>query len=193
MAALLVFTGLTPSRSVADEVVGVLELDALSYVSFQEEENLPIPSGATIRFRFGEPTADGRVAFSIQPSDVLIPRISTRRGSLLYSLSKATSGVLTPGPDGASLQFTAQVNVSYSGSEGAGSYRYPVAFTTGSAGATDKAGAVSLSIDGMKLKTAARHVQLVGATSNHGAALTHAGKAVLIVLSGTFDQLPDLP
>ncbi len=54
------------------EVIGTLTLDALSYVSFQDEEILAFPSGSTLRFHFDDPNPDGTVSFTLAPSDVSI-------------------------------------------------------------------------------------------------------------------------
>jgi hypothetical protein len=41
----------TPAFS--EETIGTMTLDGLSFISFGDQEVLPIPPGSTVRFRFG--------------------------------------------------------------------------------------------------------------------------------------------
>ena len=65
-------------------------------------------------------------------------------------------------------------------------------FTTESTEATNLAGNVTVEITGMRLVEGVWYVQLVGATVNKENAFPKPGAAVYTVLSGQFDQLPDL-
>jgi hypothetical protein len=175
----------------AEEPVSVLQLDGLSYISLEGREVLGIPAGSTIGFRFGKPS-ENSIPFTIQPSDVSIPPISTSEGdSLVYSLGGAATGVLQKGTgSGPSIHFTALVTTTLHSAEGASSASYSLTFTTETTSAKSADGLRSVAMEGMKLVDGARYLQLVGAVTNRADAYKEPGVAVSTVLSGTFDQLP---
>jgi hypothetical protein len=186
-SALLLFA--TPATS--EESVGTLTLDGLSFISFGDEEILPIPSGATIRFRFGSPAADGSVRFTIEPADVSIPAISSSSGTLEYGIGAPASGTLRPTESGRMMTFTAEINAKLIRSDGrSGTLVYTMPFSTESASATNLAKTDSVSVTGMRMVEGAWYVRLVGATVNKHNAYPKPGAAVYTVLSGSFDRIP---
>lgn len=186
-SALLLFAA--PAAS--EETVGTLTLDGFSFISFGDEEVLPIPSGATIRFRFGEPAADGSIPFTIRPEDVSIPPISSSSGTLEYGIGAPVSGTLRPTESGRRMTFTAKINAKLIRSDGSsGTIVYTMPFSTESASATNLAQTDSVSVTGMRMVEGAWYVALVGATVNKENAYPKPGAAVYTVLSGTFDQVP---
>ena len=186
-ATLLLFAA--PAAS--EETVGTLTLDGLSFISFGDQEILPIPSGAKIRFRFGSPAPDGSVRFTIQPADVSIPPISSSSGTLEYGIGAPASGTLRPTEDGRVITFTAEINAKLVQSDGrTGTIVYTMPFSTESASATNLAKTDSVAVTGMRMVEGTRYVQLVGATVNKENAYPKPGTAVYTVLSGTFDRIP---
>jgi len=191
--ALVVLALLLPAaRTSAEELVGTLHLDGLSFISFEGFETLPIPSGGTIRFHFASPTVGSSVSFSIGPGDVVIPPIplSSGGGTLTYTLASPASGVLALVQGQAQIQLTASVHAALDRPEGGGTLSYTLRFTTETASASNVAGTQTVSVQGARLDLGGRYVQLVGATTNQTQAIPEPGKAVYTVLSGTFDQLP---
>jgi hypothetical protein len=175
----------------SEETVGTLTLDGLSFISFGDQEILPIPSGAKIRFRFGPPAADGSVRFTIQPADVSIPPISSSSGTLEYGIGATASGTLRPTEDGRVMAFTAEINARLVQSDGrSGTIVYTMPFSTESASATNLAKTHSVSVKGVRMVEGALYVQLVGATVNKENAYPKPGTAVYTVLSGSFDRIP---
>lgn len=190
--AALVFAGATN----ADEFLATLTLDGLSFVSFQDEETLPIPAGSTIRFRFGDRSnrSNDSVPFTIRPEDVSIAPIPLSGDRLLrYELSRAASGVVRR-PSGSRdwiLQFTGSVSAQLEGArESADPLEYAIAFTTESASASNREQTRNVQVTGMRLVDGAWYAQIVGATSNQEQAYPKPGAAVYTVLSGRFDRFP---
>lgn len=178
--------------ALAEETVGTLTLDGLSFISFGNEQVLLIPPGATLQFHFGEVAADGSIRFTIAPADLSFPPIPIpgSGGSLTYSLGAVASGVVTPTADGRKIEFTASVNASLAQGGAGGSYTYVMPFTTEYVSASNRAGTLTLETFGMRLVEGAWYLQLVGATTNHENAFPKPGTAVYTVLSGQFDQMP---
>ena len=176
----------------ADESISTFSLDALSFVSFGDQQILFPPSGSSIKFRFGSPAADGSVPFTIAPSDVSIAPITLPNGAgtLLYTIASAASGSLVPTGSGRKLTFTAMVRATLSDTTRAGSYEYEIPFSTESASASNAEGTDSVSVTGMRLVDGVWYGQLVGATTNKTNAFPEPGTAVYTVLSGQFDQMP---
>ncbi len=175
----------------SEETVGTLTLDGLSFISFGDQEILPIPSGAQIRFRFESAAADGSVRFTIQPADVSIPPISSSRGMLEYEIGAPASGTLRPTEDGRVMTFTAEIHAKLIEPNGrSGTIVYTMPFSTESASATNLAKTESVSVTGMRMPEGARYVQLVGATVNKENAYPKPGTAVYTLLSGSFDRIP---
>ena len=179
----------------AQETLGVLSLDGLSFVSFEDLEVLAIPSGATITFRFGDASGDGSVAFAIHPEDVSIPPMPLRssEGTLKYGLAAPASGVMRIAGGTATIDFMATVRVTLTGPTGAGSATYPMHFTTEQTTAINLTGTKVLTVEGEDVVRSAGYVQLVAGTTNKTQAFPEPGKAVYTVLSGTFDRLPGAP
>lgn len=190
--AILCLGGLAAARA-EEKRVRTFELDALSFISFQDEEVYPIPAGGFVRFRFGAPRSDGTVRFSIEPGDVEIPPIEVDASKVTYRLARGTQGTLAETEDGLRVQFPATISASLASPEGGGVARYTVQFTTGSASATNLKGTRSVAVDGMKLRESSGAMQLVGATTSREGATPGPGKAVYVVLSGAFDRPPPLP
>lgn len=190
-AGLAVF--LIQSQALAQETTATLHLDGLSYVSFGGGENYGLPSGSTIRFRFGRPMA-GSIPFTIAASDVSISPIDLGEGATLtYGISGPAVGSLRSEKDGtATMAFTATVVATLDGTDNNGSKTYPVQFTTELATAKNAGGAVTAEVTGMRLVESARSVQLVGAATNRQDAFPAPGAGVMALLSGTFDRLPTI-
>ncbi len=170
------------------ETIGTLTLDGLSYVSFQDEQVLPL-AGGSIRFHFGAPATDGSIPFSIAPDDVSIPDISLSTGETLrYGLASTSSGRLVPSATGLIVQFSATVTATLISGEEEGTLSYGVPFTTETASASS--GGRTVQVTGVRIVPAARYTQLVGATVNKPNAVPKPGTAVYTVLSGSFDRLP---
>ena len=176
----------------ADESVSTFSLDALSFISFGDQQILFPASGSSIKFRFGAPAADGSIPFTIAPSDVSITPIPlpANAGTLHYSIASAASGSLVPTASGRKLTFTATVRATLSDTARAGSYEYEIPFSTESAAASNAEGTDSVSVTGMRLVDGVWYGQLVGATTNKTNAFPEPGTAVYTVLSGQFDQIP---
>lgn len=189
-----VLFSLPPLPARAQQVVGTLTLDGLSFVSFDNRTTLTIPSGASLRFHFARPGADGSVAFTLAPADVSIPPIVLDDGksTLTYRLATATTGTLRPAPT-RSIEFTASLSTTLENEQGSSTATYVVRFTTHRATATNADGTRTIDVEGMPLVDGPNHVQLVGATTNRTDAYRDPGVATYAVLSGTFDELPRLP
>jgi hypothetical protein len=192
--ALLAGLALVPlAPASADDEVATLTLDGLSFVSFGDERLLSLPSGSTIEFHFGPAAADGSRSFTIPASGVSIAPIALGgdEGSLAYSLATTAAGILRPSAEGGKrMDFTASVEARRTTSEGEGSYRYTLPFTTETAEARDLTGSVQVEIQGMRLVDGLWYVQLVGGVTNKSDAVPEAGTAVYTLLSGRFDRMP---
>jgi hypothetical protein len=170
------------------ETTGTLTLDGLSFVSFEDEQVLPL-TGGTIRFHFSNENTDGSVRFQIAPGDVSIPEISLSSGEVLrYGLASTASGTLRPNSKGHVVQFDAVVAATLVRGEEEGTLTYVIPFTTGMVSARSPRGEISAT--GAPVVPGARYVQLVGATMNKRNAQPKPDRVVYAVLSGTFDQLP---
>lgn len=176
----------------ADETVSTFSLDALSFISFGDQQILLPASGSSIKFRFGTPAPDGSLPFTIAPADVSIAPIPlpANAGTLHYSIAATASGLLVPTPSGRKLVFTATVRATLSDTPRAGSYEYEIPFSTEAAAASNAAGTDSVSVTGMRLVDGVWYGQLVGATTNETNAFPEPGAAVYTVLSGRFDRIP---
>lgn len=176
----------------ADETVSTFSLDALSFISFGDQQILLPAGGSSIKFRFGTPAADGSIPFTIAPSDVSIAPfpLPSNAGTLHYAIASTASGSLVPTSNGRTLNFTATVRATLSDTPRAGTYEYEIPFSTESANATNAEGTDSVSVTGMRLVDNVWYGQLVGATTNKTNAFPEPGTAVYTVLSGQFDQMP---
>lgn len=180
------------SGAAAEESVSTFSLDALSFISFGDEQIVLPPSGSSIKFRFGAPASDGSIPFTISPADVSIPPIAlpSNAGTLQYSIASPASGSLVPTADGRKLKFTATVRATLSGTPRAGTYEYVIPFSTESAAATNAEGTDPVNVTGMRLVDDVWYGQIVGATTNETNAYPEPGSAVYTVLSGQFDRMP---
>jgi len=178
--------------SLAEEAIGTFQLDALSFISFGDQQFLLPASGSTIRFRFGTPNEDGSVPFKIQPGDVSIAPIPlpSGQGTLKYSLVATAFGFMRPAGEGRRIEFNAAVAATLDAPEGSGSYTYAVPFTTETAAASNVQHTDSVAVTGMRLVNGVWYAQIVGATTNQENAFPEPGAAVYTVLSGSFDRVP---
>ena len=188
MALALILIGV----SAGAETVGTFTLDAMSFISFGDEQTVALPAGSTLEFRFGTKTADGATPFTIQPGDVSIAEVPLSTGGVLrYTLASRASGTMRPTPGGREIRFTATVRATLAtGGPNDGSFDYTIPFTTETAAAENRAGTESLSVDGQRMVEGAWYTQIVGATTNRGNAFPEPGAAVYTVLSGSFDRVP---
>ena len=184
---------IVPVQAVAEETTATLQLDGLSYVSFGGSENYSLPSGSSIRFRFGDRLGTS-IPLTIAQADVSIAPIDLGEGATLsYGISGPASGSLRREDDGSLvLSFSATVVAALEGTDNNGSKTYPVLFTTESATARNLGGAIAAEMSGMRMVEGARSVQLVGAATNKENAFPAPGTGVMALLSGTFDRLPAL-
>jgi len=175
------------------EIVGTLELDSLSFIAFEGFENVPLPTGSLVRFRFGDP-AGSTASFTILPSDVTIPPIEVRPGATLaYVLAGPASGTIRRQNGAIHLDFSASIQATLSESDGGGTKSYALHFTTRETSATNSAQTQSVEVEGMPVIQGPNYVQLVAGATNQPDAFPGPGAAVYGVLSGTFDAIPVLP
>ena len=173
---------------------GILQLDGLSYISFDGRGTYSLPAGSTIRFQFGTPKG-GSVPFTIQPADVSIAPISVGNGATLrYALASVASGSMQRAVgQQPTMSLAATLAVTLEDADGSATTSYGVSFTTEGASASSADGQRNVAIQGMRIVEGARYVQLVTAATNKRGATPAGGSAVTAVLSGTFDVLPTLP
>lgn len=172
---------------------GTLTLDSLSFISFQDQQVIPLPDGSTLQFQFGTPSSSGVIPFTIDPSGLSIAPVDIPGGtsSLLYGLAGAASGTITPATDGHIIQFSANVTATLQNPGGdSGTYTYAMPFTTETATASDILGQTTVQRTGVRLVDGVWYAQIVAATTNKENAVPAPGTAVYSVLSGQFDQLP---
>lgn len=184
--------GLVFPLGVSAETISTLTLDWASYVSFGEVEDVGLPAGSTIQFRFGDPNPDGSVPFTIDPTDVSIAPapLPQSAGTLQYSLPTSTTGLMSTTATGRRIDFNATVRATISGAAANGSFDYNLPFTTEIASATNLPQTVQLTVAGLRMVEGVWWLQLVGATTNKANAYPQPGTAVYTVLSGSFDQVP---
>lgn len=189
--AVLLVSVIHPLTATA-ETISTLTLDSFSFVSFGEIEEIYLPAGSTIVFRFGDPNPDGSVPFTIDPQGVTIAPVALPQGAgtLQYSIPTAATGLMQTTSDGRRIEFIAKVRATITGGADDGSYEYTLPFTTEVATATDLPRTVQLTIEGLRMIEGVWYLQLVGATTNKEHAFPQPGTAVYTVLSGTFDQIP---
>lgn len=187
LVLLVLFMGVASSSAIAVE--STLTLDSLSFISFQDEVTNPI-AGGTLRFNFAAPNPDGSIPFTIAPNDVSLAPVTipSLHASLQYSLANQASGVMTSTPSGRKIVFNGIVAAKDLDDPDSQERTYTLSFTTEEATAESLDGSTTVEREGVRIPTAARYVQLVGATVNESENLH--GAAVYMVLSGTFDQLP---
>lgn len=178
------------STANADPLTATLTLDVLSFISFDDETVVPIPSGSTLTFEFSDPNADGSVPFTIQPNGVSIPAVSSSAlgATVQYELTGTASGTLTPTGGERIIQFQGEIAASDVAYPQLPARTYAMEFTTEDASTVNLQGTVSVSVEGYRPPDSADYVQLVGATVNKSD--NEHGAAVTMVLSGLFDQLP---
>jgi hypothetical protein len=187
-----IMTLLLTTAALAEETVSTFTLDALSFVSFGDEQVVPLPAGSTIKFRFGAPAPDGSTTFTIAPGDVAIAPVPLPDGSgmLEYALGATASGSLQALENGKLLDFTATVRATLVGPAGQGAFDYVMPFSTSGESATSIDGSKTLTRTGVHVIDGVWYAQIVGATTNKGQAFPGPGVAVYTVLSGRFDTIP---
>ena len=190
----VVVCALAQAAAARADLVGTLSLDALSYIAFQGYGNLSLPAGSSVQFHFGAAQPDGSVPFTITPGDVSIGPIPVQAGSTLhYGLASGASGTIRRSAGGLQITFEAAVQASLDQPAGGGTTNYALAFTTQSTSATNAAGTQTVALTGTPVVQGPNYVQLVAGATNRPDAFPGPGAAVYGVLSGTFDQLPNLP
>jgi hypothetical protein len=189
LAAVALATG---SATRAQERTGTLTLDSLSYLSFDDEEFVPIPAGTRIRFRFGEADERGSVPFTIAREDLSLPQLAlSNRRSLSVGLSAPGEGSVRRAPNRAlvvELHALVETRLDRQAEAGVHSLR----FTTETALARNLARTRTLRVSGMRLDASTRAVQLV-ATTTGAREDPKPGAAIYVLLSGTFDAIPEVP
>jgi hypothetical protein len=176
------------------DLVGRLSLDSASFVAFQGYGNLALPVSSTILFHFGDVQADGTAPFTVTPGDVTIGPIPVQPGATLhYGLASSSSGTIRKTAGGLQIDFEASVQASLEAPDGGGTTNYALRFTTQTASATNAAGTQTVHLTGIPVVQGPNYVQLVAGATNRPDAYPGPGAAVYGVLSGTFDQLPNLP
>jgi len=183
------------ARANAQDLNSTLTLDGLSFISFQDVANYPIPSGSSIGVHFGTPASDGSVPVSIDPAGVNVVPIPLGQGGgvLRYTLASPGTGTLRKTSSGAVLELNVTIGATLVTDGGGGTFNYPMRLTTEATAASDQSQTTTINVSGARLDLAAHYVQLVGATTNRTQAYPEPGKAVYTVLSGSFDHLPSLP
>lgn len=172
--------------------VATLTLDALSFLSFDDETVYSIPAGGIIRFHFGDADTKGSASFRIDPADVQIAPIAIgAEEEFRFALLEPSVGTLRVDDDGtASVVFDAKLRFGLEHDIQGGSRKLLVRFTTGSATARRPDGAKSLDVSGVRLDSRSRALQLVGTATGLDNDYPVPGAAIYVVLSGTFDALP---
>jgi hypothetical protein len=176
------------------ELVATMTLDGLSFVSFQDEEVLPIPSGSTIRFRFSDSLKSGSIPFTIGQDDVSIAPISLPDGrSLRYALAEPAAGTVSKNGEAWVLQFNATVSATLEENGRSRTLTYSMPFTTETVKASNLPDTRKVEVTGSRVVEGAWYTQVVGATANKSEAYPKPGSAVYTVLSGHFDAFPVKP
>lgn len=177
----------------SDEQTAMLTLDGQATVAYSETANASLPSGSTIRFRFGSAGSDGTIPITILPEDVSIAPITVGEGATIqYSLGKTATGTLRNVSGSKHIDLFATLVATLNNGAESAPIAYQLHFTTGAAAATNAAQTESVSVSGRPVASS-NHVKLVGAATNDPEAFPGPGEAVYAVLSGTFDSLPSLP
>lgn len=185
---------LVPEATTA-ELVSTLTLDGLSFVSFQDREVYSIPSGGTIKFHFPSLEGEGSIPLSLSPADAALGPMMIRggEGAMTFELVGPATGAVRPGANGDLIfELGAQVRVTLTHPEQGGSKEIPVHFSTETKESVSLDGQDKVTVTGMRVHPAARAIQLVGTSTNAANDYPGPGVAVYVVLSGTFDQLPQL-
>lgn len=185
--ALSLAVGISGSASAE---TATLTLDGLSFISFEDEITISIPTGGTIQFHFGTPNPDGTVPFQIGPVDVNLPPVSseTLNATLQYGLASQASGIMTPTTTGRRISFNGVITARDLSLGESSARTYALSFTTEHVSAQSLDGSAVVARDGFRAPEGADYVQLVGATVAKSE--NEHGSAVYMVLSGTFDRLP---
>lgn len=196
VAAIIGFlTLVSPGRSLAAGAMdSMLTLDALSFIAYHGGETHLVPSGSTLTLRFPEASSATSLGFKISPEDlnirpVHVPAIGRY---LIYRLAGPTSGVMTNTNEGRTITFSAEIVVSFEGDTDTSEKIYPMQFTTEIAAARDANGENRVEVNGLRAVDGVWYTQIVGATTNAKNAVLAPGEAVYTVLSGQFNQLPEM-
>jgi hypothetical protein len=192
-SALLLLAALTvPLAAPAEPRIGTLTLDGLSFVSFGSQEIYSIPAGSTMRFQFGPPR-DGQFPITVEPQDLTLGELRLRSGGAVLQLGlvRRAFGYARRGTDGSvMIELDAVVSGILKDQEHGGAKTLRIHLTTEAAEATGSDGLGPRSVSGMRPASGSRGIQLVGAIANDADTYPAPGAAVLVVLSGVFDELP---
>ena len=193
LVCLLSWTVASATVAVAEERVATLRLDDQAYVSYSETQNVKLPPGSTIQFRFGSANADGSLPITVRPEDLSIAAIPVAEGATIqYALRETATGTLRNVGGVRQIELAATLVASLRENPETPPVAYQLVFTTGRAQAVNTGGTESVTLDGAA-PSAANHVSLVGAATNRTDAFPGPGEAVYAVLSGRFDSLPAAP
>jgi hypothetical protein len=177
----------------AQEQIATLALDDEAYISYSETQNVKLPPGSTIRFRFGLANADGSLPVTVLPEDLAIAAIPVAEGATIqYALRETATGTLRNVGGVRQIELAATLVASLRENPETPPVAYQLVFTTGRAQAVNTGGTEAVTLDGAA-PSAANRVSLVGAATNRPDAFPAPGEAVYAVLSGAFDWLPTLP
>lgn len=192
--AVLVLAQASVFSSSAEPFWATLRLDELSHVSFGGQENFAIPAGE-IRFEFWEAAGDGSLGFVVRPSEALLAPIPLRREdeSLELALARQATGSMRLGPDGRLIvEIDAHVVVTLNHPEEPGAKKLSLRLTTEEVTARGFDGTRDINVAGSRTSPGGRVIQLVAATTNEADDYPRPGAPVYVVLSGTFDRLPEI-
>ncbi len=187
-------TSIAPNATAA-ELVATLTLDGLSFVSFQDQEVYSIPSGGTIKFHFAALAGEESIPVSLGPADVAVEPMTIRggEGSMRFEVVGPATGTVRLGPDGnLILDLGAKIRVTLIHPDQGGSKEIGVHFSTETKETVSLDGTDKITVSGMRAHPSARGIQLVGTSTNAANDYPGPGAAVYVVLSGAFDQLPNL-
>lgn len=194
LASLGLAVALLPSPSVADDpFVATLRLDPFSIVSFGDQEIYQLPEGSEIQFEFPAPKGSGAIRFVIKSRDAFIAPMKLRHDdeSIQFTLGRDAAGSMRMGSDGRLIiDVDAYVVVTLDRPDAPGVKRLPIHLTTESAQAKSRLGDQKIDVSGERVS--GRGVQLVGTATNAADDYPKPNAPVYVVLSGVFDQLPEL-
>lgn len=175
----------------ADEQMGTLALDGQAFIAYGDAGSIPVPSGSTIRFRFGAADPDGSIPITVRPADLSIGPVAIEGATIQYALKEEATGTLRRVDGSKKIELLATLVATLHNSDGA-PVAYQLRFTTGTTSATNATGSESVAVEGASV-SASNFVKLVGGATNAPDAFPGPGEAVYAVLSGSFDWLPSVP
>jgi hypothetical protein len=189
----LLLTQIVASASHSQPFIATLTLDGRSHLSFGGER-FEIPEGE-IRFYFKSDAGSGAVGFVVRPSEALLSPIPLRfeDESLELGLARQATGNLRVGENGRLImEVDAYIVVTLNHPEKPGSKRVPIRLTTEQVTARGFDGSAEASVSGTRTTVGGRSIQLVGAATNAADDYPRPGAPVTVLLSGSFDRLPNI-